>query len=372
MGLTDWLRGSDPDGDPEGDDDEDAPEMWSVICRDEKNQAASRPDQIDGDEWNYRGEPLDKTQFTYQYGEHLEPGIEYICVEMETGTGHGSPNFDNIRWTHEEPVKYERDQTDEIRETIRQELDGGVMGNPDDPFEDRLLQAVITGQVDLGTAEQVVDLKSQLSAAKNPANRDYFEDADLSNPGQVATAGLMNMLQSYDSVGDAVEDVVGGAVSAGPAASVPTQQPSTPQPPAAPQDRPADAGTGADPDPDDPPVADEGTGQSSAAAKHADRMADVVDESTVSASPEVAEAAADAGDVGREDTGETTGDAPADAGRDDDDRGWTAEDVPDGPDELDEQLAEDFPGDTGDEPADDAETAAETPDDDAEETEVEA
>lgn len=329
MGLSDWLRGSDDEPDDEPDEEDSEPDRWQVIGRNSQGQRAGHPDGVESGDWTYQGEPPSKQEFLFEYGAVLEGGVEYLCLISESDETGGNLNFDRISWTHEEEQTYERDTTDEISELIDRKLDDVGMPASDQPFEDRLLEAVIMGQVDLGTAKEVVSLKSDLEQAKNPTNTNFLESADISNPSQLAMGGLANMVSNYDSIGDAVEDVLGGAVRAGPAASL--QDPGeTGGAPAA--DTPAASGgtdrSQPEPEPEPTPEPDDDGGRSSAAAAHADKIAEVASGSEVQASAEVVEAAA--GD-------------DADDGAD---RGWTADDVPETPGEVAEELDQDFGGET--------------------------
>jgi len=340
MGLLDRLTGGANESDDGEDETENEPDRWQIVTRDDNGQRAGHPDGVESGEWTFKGEPPTKQQFLFEYGDVLDPGVEYLCLISETGGSGGRFNFDRIRWTHEEEQTYQRDETDEIAQLIDQKLDDTGMPSGDQPFEDRLLEAVIMGQVDFQTAEQVVGLKSELEKAKNPTNKNFLESADITEPTQLAAGGLANMMSNYDSIGDAVEDVIGGAVRAGPAASLSGgggggggEQDQPPAVPGELDETPGDADADPEPEPETP--------QSSAAAAHADRIAEMAADSEVRASGEVVERAA--GDV----------DADADAA---DDRGWTAEDVPESPDEVAEELAEDFPAEpvTAHEPGADA------------------
>lgn len=203
MGLKDRLLGGGSDDDA---DDDGPREFWRVVAIDaQDNTRAPHPDGIDDGAWQWDQNPPDKKVFEFEYGDQLEPGRKYSLLP-QTGN---RPDFDSVEWTiHVEADPYQ-DGDDEIRREIqqlREEMNSGVPAGED--MEETLISLIAQEQ---GPGAALHELK-EMKAVENGGNTDYFSDADLDNKGEVATAAFMNMAASYDSLGDAVEDVMGGVL----------------------------------------------------------------------------------------------------------------------------------------------------------------
>ena len=237
MGLREMigLGGSDSSDTTDESDSSTTPnrDKYRVIAQDpDTNQAVSHPEELDSGEWIFENEPMTKEQFRYQYGDMLDGGTKYLCVGM---TSRGHPDFDRIQWQIEtESNQQGRDELQELRREIRS-LQDSPQPAGDQDIEDMVLHSLMSGQLDPQTAEQIVDLKAKLEAAKNGNQTDFFENADPSDPQEVATAGLMNLTRQYDSLGDMISDLGEGALSGVAGGVGPTagqQQPPAQQQPA--------------------------------------------------------------------------------------------------------------------------------------------
>lgn len=209
MGLLDSLgvRSSDDQDDDQDDDQGDGISAWAVAAtQPDNNRRVEHPDAIDKGEWRWDSNPPDKKQFLYDYGHHLEESVRYALVPYEGRR----PDFDNVKWSHVEEPEFGAD--DELRtelQELRAEIrEGSQLGGED--MEEQLI-ALVAQERGPGTALQ--ELKQMKAIEQSGGPTDYFADADLGDEREVATAALMNLTSNYGSVGEAVEDVIGGALS---------------------------------------------------------------------------------------------------------------------------------------------------------------
>lgn len=220
MGLLDSLRGSDPE-DP-GDDNDPT---WGVIATNLRNgQRHSYPDAIDEGEWRFE-DKISKEVFQFEYGDVLENGVKYQLLQVNEK---GHPDFDTIEWTIEMDEIPQDDQIARLERRLEELAGPGGMTGEQDVAE-QALEGMLAGRVNPETAREIIDLKAEYEQKTSETGHNFFQDADPGNRSEVMTATLMQLMSGYDDLGEVVEDLGGGLMSAagpdvGPGAQVPPQQ----------------------------------------------------------------------------------------------------------------------------------------------------
>lgn len=235
MGFSDWLSG-------DGDGQDGAPDKYQVVARKHDGQAAPMPEEVESGGWVYEGDPPTKEQFRFEYGEYLNPRFKYVCVPNDRGT----PVFDDVQWS----ISPEREAGEEMPPWA-QDLAARIdeqSSQPSGDLEEQLIRAIAETEGPSAALEEAKQMK--LLENGEGAGATLAESVqDPTDPREIAGRGLLQMTEGYQTVGDMMEDVMGGALGAatpdvGPGASG-QQQAGQP-------DRPAVGGAGATPPPRDP------------------------------------------------------------------------------------------------------------------------
>lgn len=222
MGLLDRLGGEEGGGSRPDDTDD---QQYRVVVRDTRTeQAASLPDELDDKEWHFDAENVPtKEQFRFEYGDMLDGGRTYICAPVQGRY----VDFDRVEWSFEQEGRRpgDSDRPPWVDDLIAAQRDDDPM---DGDLETMLIKEIAKHE---GPGQALQEYK-EVEAIKSGEGGTLLDSVDdPTNMMEVASRSFMSMAEGYDTMGEAVEDVFGGVMSAGlqgavgPAAPSPGQQP---------------------------------------------------------------------------------------------------------------------------------------------------
>jgi hypothetical protein len=172
-------------------------DKYVVVARKPSGVAAPQPDEIDDGEWQWHDNAPDKDNFQYEYGELLDPGVRYLCVEVEEqGYSLDDPQWEIKATRKPDPVEKKVDQ---INEEVQEMKEGGMADaatelNLADVEDQQQLQARMQGALaarGLQVAEDIEDVKELMDAVTHSPE-------PTGNPMMDMMTGASNNLEIND------------------------------------------------------------------------------------------------------------------------------------------------------------------------------
>lgn len=156
MGFTDRFTGGARD---EETADPDEPQEFRIVAKTRDGKRHGFPDELEDGAWQFpAGQEPTKEQFLYEWGELLDPGVEYILGPKDGRT----IDFGNITWALETEPERGRDDAlvEEIRRLEAKIEDGGASGD----IEERIIEKALSGEL-ASVDRRAIDNAKELSAA---------------------------------------------------------------------------------------------------------------------------------------------------------------------------------------------------------------
>lgn len=206
-----------------------------VVARDPiTEQAASKPDDVKSGDWEWESDAATPTkeQFRYEFGEHLDPDLKYICAPVNDKGNY--VDFDKVIWHIEPqtPQESEDDRLARLESKVDQLAEDGAHAVED--IGDLAMLKVLDGELTVSDAENIVNMRAKLEAARSADGSLAETVDDPTDTKEVAGRTMLQMADGYSDFSELIEDVTGGLLggaqsAVGPGATQHQQQPQQPQ-----------------------------------------------------------------------------------------------------------------------------------------------